>query len=167
MVAERVVLSYKDDMVVQIVRPASICGYSPRMRLETTVNQYTIQALETGNINVYGGSQMHPNAHIDDVVDLYIYLLDHPEHTGIYNSITYNHTKLNIAEQVARTVDAGIVIHETTDTRSYRMDDDKVRSIGFHPKYNVRDAIAGLVLEYRAGRLKNEDRWYNLKSMLR
>ena len=82
MCAERILLSYKDDMVVQIVRPATVCGYSPRMRLDVSVNMLTMQALDRGEITVFGGEQTRPNIHIDDITDLYIFLLDHPEHTG-------------------------------------------------------------------------------------
>ena len=67
MVAERVLLSYRDDMVVQIVRPATVCGYSPRMRLDVSVNMLTMQALSKGNITVFGGNQVRPNIHIDDI----------------------------------------------------------------------------------------------------
>ena len=80
MVAERVLLSYADAMAVQIVRPATVCGYSPRMRLDVSVNMLTMQALTNGRITVFGGDQVRPNIHIDDITDLYIYLLDHPEH---------------------------------------------------------------------------------------
>ena len=80
MVAERVLLSYADDMAVQIVRPATVCGYSPRMRLDVSVNMLTMQALAIDKITVFGGKQMRPNIHIDDITDLYLFMLDHPEH---------------------------------------------------------------------------------------
>jgi nucleoside-diphosphate-sugar epimerase len=86
MVGERVLLSYKDDMVVQIVRPATVCGCSPRMRLDLSVNLLTMQALSKGKITVFGGDQVRPNIHIDDITDLYLHLIDHPEITGVYNA---------------------------------------------------------------------------------
>src|SRR6185437_515234 len=80
MCAERILLSYGDDMIVQIVRPATVCGYSPRMRLDVSVNMLTVQALRRGQITVFGGDQIRPNIHIDDITDLYIFLLEHPEY---------------------------------------------------------------------------------------
>ena len=86
MVSERVLLSYTDKMVIQIIRPATVCGYSPRMRLDVSVNMLTMQALSKGRITVFGGAQTRPNIHIDDITDLYLYFIDHPEITGIYNA---------------------------------------------------------------------------------
>ncbi len=98
MCGERIVLSYKDDMVVQIVRPATVCGYSPRQRLDVSVNMLTMQALTNGRITVFGGDQTRPNIHIDDITDLYLFLLDHPEHTGVYNAGFENISILDIAK---------------------------------------------------------------------
>ena len=74
------------SMVTTIIRPATVCGPSPRMRLDLTVNLLTMQALTKGSMTVLGGSQVRPNIHIDDITDLYLFLLDHPEHTGVYNA---------------------------------------------------------------------------------
>lgn len=164
MVAERVVLSYP-ELSPQIVRPASICGFSPRMRLETTVNQYTIQALETGVIRVNGGSQMHPNAHIRSVTALYRFLLNHPQHKGIYNSITENISKIKLAVMVSEMTDARLDVKGSNDARSYRMDDSKVRSIGFLPKTGAMNAISELCDAYKAGDLRDDPKHYNLKVM--
>src|SRR6267142_6078371 len=98
MVAERVLLSYKDRMVVQIVRPATVCGYSPRMRLDVSVNLLTMQALSKGKITVFGGAQVRPNIHIDDITDVYLHLIDHPEVTGVYNAGFENISILDIAK---------------------------------------------------------------------
>ena len=75
MVAERVLLSYSNDMVVQIVRPATVCGYSPRMRLDLSVNMLTMQALKNNKITVFGGHQIRPNIHVKDMVDIYLHFL--------------------------------------------------------------------------------------------
>src|SRR5262249_17216645 len=76
MVAERVLLSYRDRMVTTIFRPATVCGYSPRMRLDLTVNLLTMQALAKGRMTVFGGAQIRPNIHIDDLVDVYLFALE-------------------------------------------------------------------------------------------
>ena len=85
MVAERVVMSYADAMTTTIIRPATVCGYSPRMRLDLTVNLLTMQALTKGAITVLGGDQTRPNIHIDDLVDLYLFAFDR-RLAGLYNA---------------------------------------------------------------------------------
>jgi len=165
MVSERVLLSYKEDMVVQIIRPATVCGYSPRMRLDVSVNMLTMQALTNRRITVFGGKQTRPNIHIDDITDAYIFLLDHPQHTGIYNAGFENISILDIAERVAHQAEAEIVVTESNDPRSYRVNSDKLLATGFRPKKTVDDAIREIIQKHRSGELKNEDRFYNLKWM--
>lgn len=165
MVAERVVLSYKEQMVVQALRPATVCGYSPRMRLDVSVNMLTMQALTKRKITVFGGKQTRPNIHIDDITDAYIFLLDNPQHTGIYNAGFENISILDIAQRVARQVEAEIVVTESNDPRSYRVNSDKLLATGFRPKKTVDDAIGEIIQKYKSGELKDEERHYNLKWM--
>jgi len=165
MVSERVLLSYKDDMVVQIVRPATVCGYSPRMRLDVSVNMLTMQALTKGRITVFGGNQTRPNIHIDDITDIYLFLLDHPEVKGVYNAGFENISILDIAKQVTRHVPAEIVVTASNDPRSYRVNSDKLLATGYRPKKSVEDAIRDIILKFRSGVLKDEERYYNLKWM--
>lgn len=167
MCGERIVLSYKDDMATQIVRPATVCGFSPRMRLDVAVNMLTMQALTKGRITVFGGDQTRPNIHIDDITDLYIFLLDNPQHTGIFNAGFENISILDIAKLVADQVPAEIVTTPSNDPRSYRVNSDRLLAIGFRPKKTVSDAIKEIVGLYRQGALKDEDRFYNLKWMPR
>lgn len=165
MVAERVLLSYGDDIPIQIIRPATVCGYSPRMRLDVSVNMLTMQALTNGRITVFGGRQTRPNIHMDDITDIYLFMLDHPEHTGIYNAGFENISILDIANMVTRHVPAEIVVTESDDPRSYRINSDKLLATGFSPKKTVEDAIIEIAAKYRAGELKDEERFYNLKWM--
>jgi nucleoside-diphosphate-sugar epimerase len=165
MVAERVLLSYADDMVVQIIRPATVCGYSPRMRLDVSVNMLTMQALAKRRITVFGGKQTRPNIHIDDITDVYLFMLDHPQYTGIYNAGFENISILDIAERVAQKVEAEIVVTESNDPRSYRVNSDRLLATGFKPRKTVGDAIDEIILKHRAGELKDEERCYNLKWM--
>ena len=165
MVGERVMLSYSDDMVVQIVRPATVCGYSPRMRLDVSVNMLTMQALSKGKITVFGGAQTRPNIHIDDITDVYLHLLDHPSVTGIYNAGFENISILDIAKIVTRHVPVEIIVTDSNDPRSYRVNSDKLLATGFKPKKGVEDAVLEIIAKYRAGELKDEDRFYNLKWM--
>ena len=165
MCAERILLSYKDDMVVQIVRPATVCGYSPRMRLDVSVNMLTMQALANGKITVLGGDQTRPNIHAEDITDLYVFLLDNPEHTGIFNAGFENISIMDIAKKVAEHADAEIVVLPSNDPRSYRLNSDRLLATGFRPKRTVEDAIKEIIGLYRQGTLKNEDHFYNLKWM--
>jgi nucleoside-diphosphate-sugar epimerase len=165
MVGERVLLSYQDDMVVQIVRPATVCGYSPRMRLDVSVNLLTMQALSKGKITVFGGDQVRPNIHIDDITDLYLHFIDHPEVTGIYNAGFENISIMDIAKMVTKYLPVEIEVTDSNDPRSYRINSDKLLATGFKPKKKVEDAIREIIEQYRAGLLKDEDRFYNLKWM--
>jgi len=165
MVGERVLLSYKNDMVVQIVRPATVCGYSPRMRLDVSVNLLTMQALSKGRITVFGGDQVRPNIHIDDITDLYLHLIDHPEITGVYNAGFENISIMDIAKMVTQFIPVEIAVTPSNDPRSYRINSDKLLATGFKPKKKVGDAISEIIEKYRAGELKDEDCFYNLRWM--
>lgn len=165
MVSERVMLSYQQDMAVQIVRPATVCGLSPRMRLDVSVNMLTMQALVNGKITVFGGAQTRPNIHIDDITDLYLYLLDNPAVTGVFNAGFENISILQIAHFVQQKVNAEVVVTPSNDPRSYRINSDKLLACGFKPKKAVSDAIDEIIAAYHAGKLKDEARWHNLRWM--
>jgi nucleoside-diphosphate-sugar epimerase len=165
MVAERALLSYASDLVVQIVRPATVCGLSPRMRLDVSVNMLTMQALTNSRITVFGGDQVRPNIHIDDITDLYVYLLERPEIVGVFNAGFENISIRDIAERVTRVMPAEIVVTPSNDPRSYRVNSDKLLATGFRPRKTVDDAISEIAAAYQRGTLKDEDRWHNLRWM--
>ena len=167
MVSERVLLSYKDEMVVQVIRPATVCGYSPRMRLDVSVNMLTMQALTKGRITVFGGAQTRPNIHIDDITDIYLYMLAHAECQGVFNAGFENISILDIARRVTDHVPAEVVVTESNDPRSYRVNSDKLLATGYRPKKTVENAIQDIIEKFRAGELKDEERYYNLKWMQR
>lgn len=165
MVSERVLLSYADRMSVQIIRPATVCGLSPRMRLDVAVNMLTMQAINNGVITVFGGEQARPNIHIEDITDLYIYLLERPEVQGIFNAGFENISILDIANRVVDKVGAEIIVTPSNDPRSYRINSDKILATGFMPKYTVDDAIDQIISAYQSGELKDDTRWHNLAWM--
>jgi nucleoside-diphosphate-sugar epimerase len=165
MVSERVLLSYADRMKVQIIRPATVCGYSPRMRLDVSVNLLTMQALSKGKITVFGGKQVRPNIHIDDITDVYLHLIDHPEVCGIYNAGFENISILDIAKLAAKYIPVEIEVTESNDPRSYRVNSDKLLATGFKPKKSVEHAVQEIIEKYRSGAVKDEERYYNLKWM--
>jgi len=146
MICERVLLSYQDQINIVCIRPATVCGYSPRMRLDLSVNMLTMQALANNKITVFGGNQTRPNI-------------------GIYNAGFENISILDIAERVAARIPAEIVVSDSNDPRSYRLNSDKLLAAGFEQKYCVSDAIAEIEEAFKAGILKNEDRFYNIKTM--
>ena len=164
MVAERVILSYGDSLVTTIVRPATVCGYSPRMRLDVVVNLLTMQALTTGKMTVLGGDQIRPNIHIDDLVSLYLFSLE-SRLAGVYNAGFENLPVRAIAQAIAAEIPATISVLPSNDPRSYSVCSDRLTATGFAPAKTVKDAIREMVEAYRDGRLTDQPNWHNVKWM--
>ncbi|MBQ4846336.1 SDR family oxidoreductase [Pseudoalteromonas sp. MMG005] len=166
MVAERVLLSYANDMAVQIVRPATVCGLSSRMRLDVSVNMLTMQALQNKKITVFGGKQVRPNIHIDDITDLYIYMLENPNKTqGVFNAGFENISILDIANRVKEKVDCEIIVTPSNDPRCYRVNSDKLLATGFQPTKTVAHAINEIANAFKNGLLVDHPRFHNLQWM--
>ena len=166
MVAERVLLSYADKMQIHCIRPATVCGYSPRMRLDVSVNMLTMQALKNGKMTVFGGDQTRPNIHIDDMVRVYQHFLAKPElPSGCYNAGFENISILDIAHKVAATVPAEIVVSASNDPRSYRQNSDKLLATGFLPKGSVSKAISDITAKFNSGDLIDKDQYYTVRWM--
>lgn len=164
MCAERILPSYP-EIRPQIIRPATICGLSPRMRLDLTVNMFTMQALTKGVITVHGGEQYRPSIHIDDMCDLYLFMLEHPEHVGIWNAGFENHKLIDIAKLVCELTGARLEITEQRDARSYQVNSDKLLATGFRPRKTIRDAIQELIFAQKSGTLQDLPQWVNLTWM--
>jgi nucleoside-diphosphate-sugar epimerase len=157
-----------------ILRPATVCGYSPRLRLDLTVNILTNLAVNTGRITVFGGDQKRPNIHIDDMADAYLQLLAAPDHAvngRIFNAGYENHTVRQIAEMVREVVGTttSIVATPSDDHRSYHISSERIRrELGFIPRRSIADAARGLLTAFRAGRIPDpmsDSRYYNIKTM--
>ena len=132
MISERVLLSYADKILISCIRPATVCGYSPRMRLDLSVNMLTMQALTNQKITVFGGNQTRPNIHIKDLVSVYLHTLANPEKmAGIFNAGFENLSIMEIAERVVRHVPSEIIVSESNDPRSYRLSSQKLLDTGF------------------------------------
>ncbi len=162
------------DMVPTILRPATVCGYSPRLRLDLTVNILTNHAVNRGEIKVFGGGQMRPNIHIDDMTDLYCMLLELPDdkiRKKIFNAGYDNHTVMEIAETVKGIIDPRIPIKvtPTDDNRSYHVSSKKIKKeLGYEAKRTVADAVRDLKTAFVGGKIPNpmEDvRYYNIKTL--
>lgn len=167
MVAERVALSYRDHFDVYIVRPATVCGLSPRMRLDVSVNALTWSALSTSVVKVFGGDQVRPNIHIEDMIGIYEFIVNESPEPGIYNAGFENLSIKEIAERVSAATDADISIDRSTnDPRSYRLDSSKLLAAGFTPKASVDIAISELCEAYRNQALWYSDQWMTVKTMI-
>lgn len=184
MCAERVLLSYQDRMDILIARPATVCGLSPRMRLDTVVNMLTAQACSTGEIvahcGAHGASLMRPNTHIEDITELYCWLLGlidgeagslwgghgTPPITRIYNAGFENLSVADTAAKIKDHVPAKVSVTEVADKRSYCVDSSRLLAAGFRPKHTVADAIRAIAQAYHRGRLDPKDpRSINLRYM--
>ncbi len=170
----------KPGFAACVIRPATVCGYSPRTRLDLTVNILTNLAVNKARITVFGGSQKRPNIHIDDISDLYVQLLDLPVDKidgKIWNAGYQNHTVAELATMVQAVVEKEfpekapimIVTSPTDDLRSYQVSSGKItRDIGFAPKHTVEDAIRDLCRAFKAGQLPDslaDPRYFNVKIM--
>jgi nucleoside-diphosphate-sugar epimerase len=164
MVAERVILSYADSLVTTIIRPATVCGPSPRMRLDLTVNLLTMQALTKGAMTVLGGSQVRPNIHIDDLINVYLFAFDR-RLAGVYNAGFENLTVMEIAQRIASRVPAEVRILPSNDPRSYRQCSDRLLAEGFATTKSVSTAVEELATLYAAGRLRDDPSSHNVSWM--
>ncbi|MCX8498560.1 MAG: hypothetical protein ORN25_04260, partial [Caulobacteraceae bacterium] len=108
---------------------------------------------------------VRPNIHIDDITDLYIFLLNNPQVVGVYNAGFENVSILEIAERVTRIIPAEIIVTPSNDPRSYRQNSDRLLATGFKPSKTIDDAISEIVATYQRGALRDQDRWYNLRWM--
>lgn len=166
MVAERALLSYADDMRVINIRPATVCGVSPRMRFDVSVNMFAKQAFVDGRMTVFGGNQVRPNIHIEDLVNVYRHILDHPEiSSGAYNAGFENVSILHIAEMVKEKTHAEVVVSPSNDPRSYRLNSDKLLATGFKPRKSVADAIDEVLAALADGSLQDREEWYTVRWM--
>ena len=167
MISERVLLSYSDRMKVINVRPATVCGWSPRMRLDVSVNMLTFQALQNKEITVFGGNQVRPNIHIQDMIRVYEHFLTQAVNldSGNYNAGFENMSIIAIAELIASKVPSEIVVTESNDPRSYRQNSDKLLATGFVNNFSVQHAIEEIMKKYSGGEIDDRDEYYTVKTM--
>jgi nucleoside-diphosphate-sugar epimerase len=149
-------------MEAVIVRPSTVCGYAPRLRLDLTVNILTINALVNHKIKIFGGKQLRPNLHIKDMVRSYHAFLAAPAakiHREAFNVGFQNRSVEDIAKMVRDTLGDSTIELEYTpsnDNRSYHVNSDKVkRVLGFETKFTIEDAIRDIAEAYRAGKIAN------------
>jgi nucleoside-diphosphate-sugar epimerase len=178
---EEVLLKYQSqDFTTTIIRPATVCGYSARTRLDLSVNILTNLAVNKGKITVFGGSQKRPNIHIDDIANLYVQLLEMPKEKiagQIFNAGYQNYSITELAEMVKKVVEeefsdkeaVTIETSSTNDLRSYHVSSKKITDqLGYKPTHTVEDAIRDLCKAFKAGKLPDSldhSRYFNIKRM--
>jgi nucleoside-diphosphate-sugar epimerase len=157
-----------------ILRPATVCGYSPRLRLDLTVNILTNHAINNGKITVFGGDQLRPNIHIQDMTDLYIKAVEAPAETidgKIWNAGYENYSVMDIARMVQKVVgqDVDIIVTPTDDNRSYHVSSEKIsKEFGFVPQHTIEDAVRELKDAFEKGLIPdsmNCPMYFNIKRM--
>ena len=165
MICEKVILSYKDKIKTVILRPATVCGFSERLRLDVVLNIFSHQAFFDNKITIFGGNQVRPLLHIKDMIHAYEFFIQ-KNHAGIFN-VGFENIKISdIAKEVQKIIPCKLTTLKSSDPRSYRMNSDKLLKIGFKPKYNFKDAINDLNDKFKNGFIPTEDNW-NLKWLLK
>ena len=178
---EPVLLKYQSpDFTTTIIRPATVCGYSPRQRFDLTVNILTNHGYNKNHITVFGGKQERPNIHIADITDLYVMLLEIPESKiagKIYNAGYQNKSIADIAlivrdvmaQEFPEKPKATIETTPSDDIRSYRISSEKIkRELGFAPRHTIEDAVRDLIKAFKAGKFidsMNNSRYYNIRTL--
>ena len=165
---------YSDDFSIVTIRPATICGYSPRLRLDLTVNILTNHAFHKSEITVFGGEQYRPNLHIEDMTDLYLQLLEEPgsKVSGqIFNAGYENKTVMELAQIVKKIIGEDVLLHiiKTDDNRSYHISSKKIKEkLGFKTKFKISDAVKDMKTAFERNLLPNslnDEIYYNIKRM--
>jgi len=160
--------------VTVTLRPATVCGYARRLRLDLTVNILTSHAINNGRITVFGGEQLRPNLHVEDMTDLYLQLLEAPDaaiNGKTWNAGYHNLKVREIADMVRNEVgkNVDIIVTPSDDHRSYHVSSAKIKKdLGFSASRTVSDAIVDLAQAFNAGKVPNamtDDRYYNIKRM--
>ena len=163
-----------EDFTTTTIRPATVCGYGKRLRLDLSVNILTNLAINKGVITVFGGSQKRPNIHIEDMTDLYCQLLELPKEKiagKIWNAGFENHTISEIAGMVKNVVgeQVKIVTSATDDLRSYHISSEKIKNdIGFVAQHTIEDAVKDLKDAFEQGLIPDSlsgDKYFNVKLM--
>jgi len=171
-----------DGFTGVIFRPATVCGYAPRLRLDLSVNILTNHAVNAGRITVFGGSQLRPNLHVQDYCDAVKLFLTAPSEKiqkETFNVGYQNLSIMDIARLVQRVVskefpekgEVAIVTTPSDDLRSYHINSDKIgRVLGYAPRHTIEDAVRDLCHAFRDGRIPdsmNDDQYFNVRRLKR
>ena len=172
---EKILSEYEsDNFITTTLRPATVCGFAPRQRLDVVVNILTNLAFHKREITIFGGKQLRPNINIQDMADSYIKIIQAPKekvNRQIFNVGGENHTVLEIGYMVKKIMGSDISMKQipTNDNRSYHISSEKIKDvINFTPQKNVNDAILGLKYAFENKKLINpleNNLYFNIKTM--
>ena len=172
---EKILLDYQSDkFIVTILRPATVCGYAPRQRLDVVVNILTNLAYHNREIKIFGGSQLRPNIHINDMVKSYEVIINAEDNKidgQIFNVGYDNKSVKEIAKIVKSELgdDIKFLTEKTNDNRSYHISSHKIqKTLGFSPDFNINDAAKDLKIAFDEKKLKNplnNEFYFNIKRM--
>ena len=172
---EEILSEYQsDEFTTTTIRPATVCGYSPRQRLDVVVNILTNLAYHKREISVFGGAQLRPNIHIADMVEIYVVLLNAPKEKiagEIFNGGYENHSVLQLAETVRDVIGEDVVLKTTPtdDNRSYHVSSKKIADVlGFTASHTIKDAVSDIKNAFEKGLLPNsleDEMYFNIKRM--
>lgn len=173
MIGERVLLSYKDKIDLTILRPATVCGYSPAMRLDVAINALTFGALQNNLITVFGGKQIRPNLTMFDMIKAYKFSLkrkfkkDRPLHKTIFNLGFENLSIINMAKRIQKMLKSNskILIKSSNDPRSYRQNSDRIIKEGFKPQKKIEDAILEIKNQFEKKKISKRDNFYRINTL--
>ena len=172
---EEILSEYQsDEFTTTTIRPATVCGYSPRQRLDVVVNILTNLAYHKREISVFGGAQLRPNIHIADMVEIYVVLLNAPKEKiagEIFNGGYENYSVLQLAEAVRDVIGEDVVLKTTPtdDNRSYHVSSKKIADVlGFAASHTIKDAVSDIKNAFEKGLLPNsldDEMYFNIKRM--
>ena len=172
---EKILNRYKsENFITTTIRPSTVCGYAKRQRLDLVVNILTNHAFFNREIKVFGGDQLRPNIHIDDMVDSYIAVLNAQANKingEIFNVGFKNQSVNELAADVKEIIGSDVLVinTETNDNRSYHVSSEKIKNVlGFSTKYSVKDAVNDLKNAFEKKLLINtfdDEMYFNIKRM--
>lgn len=166
MVTEKVIQNFSPNFRTVIIRPATVCGLSERLRLDTSVNILTYQAYKKKIITVLGGKQIRPNIHIDDMIRVYKFFLNNRK-SGIYNVGFENLSILSIAKMIKQKTKCTIKVVKSNDPRSYRLSSNKIIKSGFKPRKKVINAIDELLIYFKKNKFKQSSFNVNVRHLIK
>ncbi len=162
MIAEKVIQSFSKFFKVYMIRPGTVFGYSPRMRLDLMINILTFQSLQKNEITVFGGKQTRPYIHIKDMVRMYLFFLKKNLKSGVYNASAGNLTASQTAKEIKKMINCKIIYKKSNDPRSYRLSSSKIKKAGFVFEWNLKKGVNELIEKFNSNKISNKPECYSI-----